>query len=271
MSVSLTSWPTDYDLIHLASVDSTNAEAMRRVATLTGFANGLATGPAWILADEQTAARGRRGRAWLSGTDNLAATLVMQPTGGPTDAALRSFVAALALFDAVVAVTGSPRGLSLKWPNDVLLNGAKMAGILLESLSDPRTGTQHLAIGIGVNLANAPRPDMVEAGAVPPVDLASHGGVAVTPRAFLTPLAAAFAGYEAQLTTYGFAPIRTAWLDRAARLGEVITARTGTASTTGTFQTIDDTGALVLATAKGRVVIPAADIYFEGAGHASGD
>jgi BirA family biotin operon repressor/biotin-[acetyl-CoA-carboxylase] ligase len=82
------------------------------------------------------------------------------------------------------------------------------------------------------------------------------------PEDFLTELAAAFARYETQFLTYGFEPIRTAWLDRAARLGEVITARTATSETVGTFETVDANGNLVLNTAKGRVAIPAADVYF---------
>jgi BirA family biotin operon repressor/biotin-[acetyl-CoA-carboxylase] ligase len=79
---------------------------------------------------------------------------------------------------------------------------------------------------------------------------------------FLGELAAAYARLEAQFVTYGFEPIRTAWLSRAARLGEVVTARTMTSETEGTFETIDASGNLVLNTAKGRISIPAADIFF---------
>ena len=95
-----------------------------------------------------------------------------------------------------------------------------------------------------------------------PVSLLSETGTLVDPETFLTHLAAAYARYEAQFTQLGFAPIRTAWLARAARLGEVITARTGNSETTGTFETLDDSGNLVLTTARGRVNIPAADIFF---------
>ncbi len=125
----------------------------------------------------------------------------------------------------VVAVTGRTDGFALKWPNDVLLNGGKLAGILLESAGSGDELT-HFAIGIGVNLIAAPDADEVEPGAVRPVSLLSETGVEVTPEVFLDHLAAAYARYETQFVTYGFAPIRTAWLDRAARLGQVITART---------------------------------------------
>ena len=95
-----------------------------------------------------------------------------------------------------------------------------------------------------------------------PVSLADMTGVTVTPEDFLDALAVAFAKYEEQFTTFGFAPIRTAWLARAARLGEVITARTTRDIFEGTFETVDDSGALVLKTANGRVQIPAGDVFF---------
>lgn len=217
--------------------------------------------PTWILADHQTAARGRRGRAWINPKGNLAATLVMRPEGPVDQIALRSFVAALALYDALVALTGRAEGLALKWPNDVLLNGGKLAGILLESAGQGGTAA-YLAIGIGVNLARAPEACEVEEGAVRPVSLLSETGIAIGTEDFLTELASAYALHEDRFVIYGFDPIRTAWLNRAARLGEVITARTGTRETTGTFETVDRAGSLVLRTAKDRVSIPAAEIYF---------
>lgn len=245
----LSVWPQGYGRRVLAEVDSTNAEAAR-------IAGGLA-GPEWILALRQTAARGRRGRAWSNPAGNFAATLVLPHAGDPAQAALRSFVASLALYDAFVAVSGRAGSFALKWPNDVLLNGGKVAGILLESL----TPTQ-IAIGIGINLAQAPDASQVEPGAVRPVSLLSETGSAVSPEEFLTPLAAGFARYETQITTYGFAPIREAWLARAAKLGEVITARTANSETVGTFRDLDGQGNLVLETAKSRVAIAAADVFF---------
>ncbi|KIC47094.1 biotin--acetyl-CoA-carboxylase ligase [Ruegeria sp. ANG-S4] len=258
----MSDWPQGYGLHVVQDVDSTLNEAARIAPS--------AQGPVWIMAHHQTAARGRRGRAWTHPKGNLAATLLLRPEGNPEQAALRSFVAALALFDACVAVTGRATGLSLKWPNDVLLNGGKLAGILLESTGQGR-GLTHLAIGVGVNLTEAPNPDMVEQGAVRPVSLLSETGASATPEDFLTELAAAYAVYETQFRTYGFEPIRAAWLSRAARLGEVITARTVSSAMTGTFETVDAGGNLVLNTAKGRISIPAADVFFEGGANASGN
>ena len=248
-----TNWPVGVGRRVLASTDSTNAEAAR-------IAGGLA-GPEWILALEQTAGRGRRGRAWVNPTGNFAATYVMRPTEPPEQVALRSFVAALALFDAFVTVTGRTEPFGLKWPNDVLLNGGKVAGILLESLgAGGRVG--HLAIGIGVNLLAAPPVEAVEPGAMQPVSLLEATGARVSPEDFLDVLAPAYATWEDQFTTYGFAPIRTAWLARAVKIGEVITARTAREEMVGSFDTVDETGNLVLSTPKGRRTIPAADIYF---------
>lgn len=214
------------------------------------------SGPAWILALEQTNARGRRGRAWSTPRGNFAGTLIMRRCEEPGVAALRSFVTSLALYRAFVAVTGQAEAFALKWPNDVLLKGGKVAGILLESIGD------HLVIGIGVNLAHAPGADEVEARALTPMSLAETLDIDVAPEVFLDVLAAEYAALEAQFTAHGFAPIRRAWLSHAAKLGEVITARTMRDETVGTFEDVDEAGNLILQTANGRAAITAADVYF---------
>ena len=246
-------WPEGVARHAFDSLASTNE-------TAASLAPGL-TGPAWVIAGEQTAGRGRRGRPWTSPRGNFYGSLVMRPEGPPDQAALRSFVAALALHQACVGLTGLPQAFALKWPNDVLLNGGKLAGILLESAGQGgRIG--HLVIGIGVNLIGAPPPEAVEPGAVPPVSLLGETGLRVTPDRFLTHLAAAFAQWEARFLAEGFAPIRAAWLSHAARLGEEIRARTGSADRRGRFETIDETGALVLSIQGARQAIPAAEIFF---------
>lgn len=246
-------WPSGYGRRVLASVDSTNAEAARIAPYLAG--------PEWILAHQQTAARGRRGREWANPAGNFAATLVMRPTESPDRVALRSFVASLALLEALSVASGRTEVFALKWPNDVLLNGGKLAGILLESAGAGGT-LSHFAIGIGVNLRSAPEVSEVEPGALRPVSLLSEIGITLAPDEFLDLLAPAYARFEAQFVTYGFGPIRTAWLARAARLGDVITARTTREVYQGTFQTVDEAGNLVLLTAKGRQAIAAAEVFF---------
>ena len=246
-------FPLGYGRRVLTEVDSTNAEAARIATSLAG--------PEWILALNQTASRGRRGRAWSFPKGNFAATLVLHPSEAPDVVALRSFVASLGLYDAFIASGVQSHVLALKWPNDVLLNGGKVAGILLESIGSGG-GVGHLAIGIGVNLADAPAPAEVEARAMRPVSLLSETGVAIGPEDFLDLLASAYARLESQFSTYGFASIRESWLARAAKLGEVITARTTNSETTGTFETVDEQGNLVLKTSQGRVAIAAADVFF---------
>jgi BirA family biotin operon repressor/biotin-[acetyl-CoA-carboxylase] ligase len=170
-------------------------------------------------------------------------------------------VAAIGLFDALVAATGRPELFAMKWPNDVLLGGTKLAGILLET-GGPPGGDLALAIGIGVNLADPPDPAKLEPDAVPPAGLRAATGVAITPEAFLDLLAPAVQYWESRLAAEGFAPVRAAWLARAARLGDEVTARLADRTLVGRFETIDDTGAIVLATAAGRVALPAAEIQF---------
>lgn len=243
-------WPAGVGKVVLLEIDSTNAEAARLAPSLAG--------PTWILALRQTKGRGRRGRDWRDPEGNFAATHVSQPDGPLDQIALRSFVAALALHEALVTITGRPESFALKWPNDVLLNGGKLAGILLESLGSGTRST-HLAIGIGVNLRTAPEGDT---GALSPVSLMGETGISISPEDFLDVLAPAFARWEGQLVTYGFAPIRQAWLDRAARLGANMIARTVTETYEGTFEGIGPTGALSLRTAQGVRHVPAADVYF---------
>ncbi len=252
---STEAWPEGVARHVLDRVDSTNAEAFRRGPDLTG--------PAWIMAYRQEAGRGRRGRAWRDPQGNFAATLVLRPEGGAGDAARLSFVAALAVHDALRTLCGPQPGFALKWPNDVLLNGGKLSGILLESTgAGDRLGL--LAIGIGINLSEAPDTAEVEAQAMRPVSLLAETGMAVTPDEMLDALAPAFDHWHRQMRAYGFGPVRNAWLSRAAKLGETIVARTGTAEFTGRFDGIDDSGALILTGPRGRHAISAADIHFGG-------
>ena len=215
--------------------------------------------PTWFTATRQTAPRGRRGRAWVEPEGNLAATLSLS-VSDPSEAAFRSFIAALALAEALDAFIDRDR-ITLKWPNDVLLDGRKVAGILLESLS-AQNHIWGVAIGIGVNLAATPPSASLENGAVSPISVAEVTGKTISAEDFLIFLAQAFATWEKTFQQSGFAPIRTAWLARAARLGTLITARTVRDTHTGTFDTIDDAGQLVLTTNDGRISVPAADVYF---------
>ena len=243
-------WPEGIGRVVLEEVDSTMSEAARRAPTLDH--------PTWIMAKRQSAARGRRGRSWVNQKGNFAATFIFKPNGSPAAAALRSFMAANALFEALAMKVDRDR-LALKWPNDVLLNGGKVAGILLES-SGAGGRVEWLSIGVGVNLAGVPKG--VTDADFPPVSLLSEGGQPCDVHEMLSMLASNMATEERIFDELGFGPIRENWLKNAAKLGEVITARTARSEITGTFETVDEAGQLVLQTSKGRVTIPAADVYF---------
>lgn len=247
----LSVWPEGHDLILLDSCESTMAEAARR-------ADGIDR-PTWIMAREQTAARGRRGRRWTSARGNLAATLVFKPWCTPEEAARRSFLAANALLETLSIYVDRAR-LSLKWPNDVLYDGGKVAGILLESAGGGPY-VDWLAIGVGVNLRHAPPPEPEAAFAPVALDFEK-----TAPEEVLACLASDYATQEGKLARFGFERIREDWLAHAARLGEVITARTGREEVTGTFDTIDGAGNLVLITGTGPRAIPAAEVFFQEGG-----
>lgn len=234
----------------LAEVDSTNAHALR----IGG------TAPLWVLAGHQTAGRGRRARPWVSPPGNFHATLMLLLDEPPAQVALRSFAAALALREALVRLTGRAEAFALKWPNDVLFHGGKLAGILLESTAE--AGRARLCIGIGVNLIAAPDAALVEEGALRPVSILSETGLRLAPEDLLDALAPAFAGWEARLRNEGFAPLQEAWLAHAARLGQPIRARTGEQERHGVFQGIDAAGNLILQMPHGALAIPAADVFF---------
>lgn len=212
------------------------------------------------MAHQQTAGIGRRGRAWAFQPGNFAASARIAPAGSLDAFAQYSFVAALALHDALAAIVGHGADIALKWPNDVLINGKKACGILLETT--PRREGHELIVGIGVNLKHAPSQSLLEPGATPPGSLAELTGISVSPEGFLGTLANAFATRDDNLRRHGFAETRADWLARASGLGTRIKARLPNACHEGVFEDLDSTGALVLRTDTARLVLPAADIYF---------
>ena len=243
-------WPEGYALKHFEVIDSTNEEA-RRLA-LAGE-----RGPVWIAADRQSAGRGRRGRNWESPTGNLAATLFLRPAKPAVDCAQLSFVAAIAASDMVTRYAGSA-AVRVKWPNDVLADGNKIAGILLESASAGGDRPDWLAVGIGVNLSVYP-----EGTEFPATSLSALGIAPPAARDALTGLAAAWAKWYEVWLQRGFGEIRDVWLSRAAGLGTRIRARLQNEETHGVFEGIDATGALILRESLDRTrTISAGEVFF---------
>jgi BirA family biotin operon repressor/biotin-[acetyl-CoA-carboxylase] ligase len=239
---------------HIAyeTLGSTNAEALAR-------ARAGERGPLWITAQSQSAGRGRRGSNWASPSGNLYATLLLTEPSRAEHAPQLSFVAALALHDALAACAPQIGPLlKVKWPNDLLLAGEKVAGILIEGESEPAFA---VAIGIGVNCAAHPNDTPF-----PATDLGQTGTL-VTP-------AAAFAALSAAMVTrlgqwqrgQGFAGIRADWLKRAAGLGEDIRVRLPEREFSGRFQGLDDTGRLLVLGPGGITAVTAGEVFGLGSG-----
>ena len=232
-------------VVRFAEIDSTNAEAMRR-------ASAGEVGPLWIVADRQTAGRGRSGRSWASPGGNLAATLLFALPVGPDRAGELAIVLGLAVHRAISGFlpNAARDGLELKWPNDLMIGEAKLAGILVETSV---RGSQIIACaGIGLNISAAPdisdpRPVAALADRLPrescPAPEAVRHAIAVE----LTGLLGNWA------PTDGFAAIRDAWLAAAHRDGTPISVNTGTERVKGRFRGLSREGALLLEDEAGTV------------------
>lgn len=232
---------------------STNAEAM--AAARRGEAGNL-----WITAGEQREGRGRRGRAWTTERGNLAASLLLIDPAPPAIAATIAFVAAVALHQAAIDVAGPALAerLTLKWPNDLLLDSHKVAGILIEAEKLPQDAFA-VVVGIGVNCASHPGID----GPVPATDFAARGVPMDAERLFgqlAHRMAAEIAHWEAGRN---FAAVRAGWLARSRGLGEAIRVNLPDRSVNGRFETLDDSGRLVMLRADGtHETFSAGDVFF---------
>lgn len=234
---------------HFSEIGSTNAEALSRAAA--------GKPEQWIVADRQLSGRGRRGRHWVSEPGNLYASLLLYDPAPPSCSPQICFVAALALHDAICDLLPSldASRLRVKWPNDLLLGGRKLAGILVEGASaGPK---QAVVTGIGVNCAHHPADTPY-----PVTDFASESQ-AVAPASLLERLAVRMLDRLAQWQRGGgFSATRKAWLDRAYNLGHEIEVKLPERILNGRFEEIDGDGALVLGLPDGhRELIRAGDVF----------
>jgi BirA family biotin operon repressor/biotin-[acetyl-CoA-carboxylase] ligase len=246
-----------YRLAAFDQIGSTNAEALER-------ARAGERGPIWFVTSEQTAGRGRRQRAWVAPRGNLAASILEVMDVAPSVAATLGFAAGLAEEAALAKVSleaslrlGEGRPCyALKWPNDVLADGRKLVGIGLEA--EPVDNGLALVVGIGTNVVAAP-----EGTPTPAVSLAALG-VQISAEELFAALSDAWVEFRGIWDDgRGFAEIRKLWLARAAGLGERVAIHTGTMMLEGIFDTIDDTGCLIVRTAEGRrVPVAAGEVFF---------
>ncbi len=243
--------PEGYNCLVYDEVDSTNSQAKRLSQ------EGKLSGPTWIRANRQTAGRGRQGRTWQSASGNLMCSLAMNSRCAPAELAQLSFVTALAVRDAIANIAPELNA-ELKWPNDVLLEGAKVSGILLESFPTPQPQETCLVIGIGVNLADFPKDTPY-----PATSVGERAGKTVDPDTMLEHLSFAFAKRHENWMLQGFSAVRQDWLAHAWNWRKPIRVRLPSEELHGTFADIDEAGALILQLPNGAIrTITAGDVFF---------
>ena len=245
--------PPAYRLVALERVGSSNDEAKR-------LAEEGAEDGTLVWAREQLEGRGRLGRTWASPPGNLYLSLILRPDCAPAEAAQLGFVAALGLGGGIGSVAPPLVEVRYKWPNDVLFNGRKGAGILLESRMSPSGGIDWLVLGLGVNVTSFP-----EDATFPATSLRFEGAPpTLTEVDLLEGFARHFLTWINRWLEDGFAPIRETWMRHAHGLGEPVEVRLSGETLSGRFRDLDDSGALLLELADGRVrPIAAGDVYFE--------
>jgi BirA family biotin operon repressor/biotin-[acetyl-CoA-carboxylase] ligase len=236
-------------------IDSTMLEARRR-------AERGELGPVWLVAKRQTAGRGRRGRSWITKDGNLLATYLFATAKPPGEIALLGFAAGVAIAEALDEHVGSGRA-QLKWPNDVLINNAKIAGILLESGS-LGPGRTWASLAFGINLADAP--EGIDQPTTSLRKVLAPDAVAPAPLGFLERVRAALQLWAVRLEREGFAPLRQAWLARAYGIGQPAQVVQGEAILAGRAAGLSERGELELETAEGRRLIAAGDVFFPQSG-----
>ena len=257
-----------YNLASYDTIGSTSTEAMARL-------RGGEQGPLWVVSRHQSKGKGRRGNAWQSPPGNLAASLAVTLDAEPATVATLGFVAGVAAARALDEIASrscaSPSPLAgegekerprftLKWPNDVLAGGAKLVGVLVET--EALDGGRAVVVGIGVNVAHAP-----EGLPYPTTSLASLDIAATAETVFATLSAAWVKTIRVWDGGSGFAAVRAMWLERAVGLGRPMAVTSGSSTVSGTFETLDEGGQLMIRTREGRSVsVSAGEVFFGEAG-----
>ncbi|ALG72095.1 biotin [Azospirillum thiophilum] len=249
--------PPGFQVKAFASVVSTNDEA--KALARPGPDGAGAPEGTIVWARRQDGGRGRRGRVWSSPEGNLYSTTILRPGLPPAEAAQISFVAALAIAETAESVLPDPSGVRCKWPNDVLVHDRKLSGILLESEPAVDGTVAWVVLGVGINLRHFPA--TADYGAT---SLSAEGAPAMGPGALLELYAGHLADWYGRWRTYGFGPVRDAWLARAKGLGGPILVRLADRSISGIFADLDSDGVLLLDPTDGgpRQRIAAGDVFF---------
>lgn len=242
--------PGDDDLRVFDVLDSTNAECRR-------MADGGYRGNVWVVSAAQSAGKGRRGREWVSRPGNLFASLLYGIDCDLGTASQLSLVAALAVRATLADILQSSSRVSCKWPNDILVGGRKISGILLETAGQGGETPSHVIIGIGINVMHHP-----ENPHYPATNLKDESGREVELELVMERLAGSMSHWTAKWESHGFGLIRTAWKEYASGMGREITVRLPGEELRGRFVDLDDRGALILAVGGERRHITAGDVFF---------
>jgi BirA family biotin operon repressor/biotin-[acetyl-CoA-carboxylase] ligase len=248
--------PPAYRLRAYDALASTNDEA-RRLVTAADAEDGTL-----VWAREQTAGRGRRGRSWTSPRGNLYVTAILRPDCAVGEAAQLGFAAALALVDALGHLMPPLTEVRLKWPNDVLVNDRKAAGILLETVSESDGAFRALLLGVGVNVAAAPEDTAFPATAL----RQESAGPETGPEDLLEPWAKHFLTWVNRWSDDGFKPLRRQWLAYAHQPGDRLRVRLPDREVHGRFHDMDASGALLIDTDRRRERLSVGDVFFGEAG-----
>lgn len=242
--------PPGFRLLRFDEVDSTSDEA-RKLAE-AGAEHGTV-----VWARSQRKGRGRRGNDWRSPPGNLYVSLLLRPERPPAEACQLSFVAALALSDAIGAVVPAGCDVTCKWPNDVLIDHRKVAGLLLESSTTGTKALDWLVIGMGVNIASAPQ-DLER----PATSLHEQGCAELSPGSLLEGFCRHFLARYDDWLAHGFAAQRQDWLARAEGRDGPVTVNLEGESFAGRFVDMDETGALIVETQNsGRRAVTAGEVF----------
>lgn len=241
--------PDGFDHRAFLSIDSTNKEAMRRIET--GARSGM-----WITSDEQTGGRGRGGREWVSTSGNLYSSLIYDCGKDLYTSAQLTFVTSLAVRETIAEFL-QIEDIKCKWPNDVLVDGKKISGILLESFSSGAGAPNYIIIGIGINVAHHPELALYASTHLNEYaqNIFSHIDVFYI-------LAQKMAHWIHVWQSDGFAGIRKTWLDHSKGLGDMITVRTPESELIGRFVDLDRDGALKLEVDNKIKLIHSGDVFF---------
>jgi len=244
--------PAAYNLVAFESVDSTMTQARK----LADQGEDVAPDGTLIWAQEQTEGRGRRGNSWESPKGNFYSSLIVRPDVMASRAAELSFVTGCAIFDTIGEVCEPGFECQLKWPNDIMLNGEKIAGLLLETKAEAGKTVEYVIIGLGVNLKSSP-PDTP----YPTTSFLAQGQI-IPDTVFLESYARHFLDWATRWVEEGFEPIRQEWRWRARGIGSGITVRLANDTLHGIFEDIAEDGSLILNQDGKQRRITAGDVFF---------